>query len=150
MYSFFLEGVTLLAYDVSWACLSQNVPVGDRSSFDDVCNMGRNLYNLLIAQHLHNSQAAKRYPSLTAPGKPSDGDEAGQAKPATAMPMMGRYSHGTSHMFLGSANGTEFVRSFKLPAPIKLADRLKKKLTSESIPEWEVLQNGDWEIEEGS
>ena len=138
MHSFFLEGVTLLAYDVSWACLSQNVPVGDRSSFEDVCNMGKNLYNLLIGQQLHNSQAAKRYPSLAAPGKP-DGDEA--EKPTAATPMMGRYSHGTSHTFLGSASGTEFVRSFKLPAPIKLADRLKKKLGTE-------LSMGDWEVVE--
>lgn len=149
-YSFFLEGVTLLAHDVAWACLSQNVHIGDRSSFDDVCNMGRNLYNLLIGQQLHNTQGAKLYPSLSTPGSLSDGDEADQTKPAPATPMMGRYSHGTSHTFLGSAAGTEFVRSFKLPAPIKLADRLKKKLTSElSVPEWEVVENGDWEVEEG-
>lgn len=147
MYSFFLEGVTLLAYDVAWACLSQNVPIGDRSSFEDVCNMGRNLYNLLIGQQLHSSQAAKLYPSLSAaPGTPSDGGDLDQAKPATTTPMMGRYSHGTSHTFLGGATGTEFVRSFRLPAPIKLADRLKRKLASEpGVPEWEVVENGDWE-----
>lgn len=148
-YSFFLEGVTLLAHDVAWACLSQNVPIGDRSCFDDVCNMGRNLYNLLIGQQLHSNQAAKLYPSLSFPGIQSDGDEIDQTKPAAATPMMGRYSHGTSHNFLGSAAGTQFVRSFKLPAPIKLADRLKKKLASElGIPEWEVVENGDWEVEE--
>ncbi|SPO07686.1 uncharacterized protein DNG_10381 [Cephalotrichum gorgonifer] len=148
-YSFFLEGVTLLAYDVAWACLSQNVPIGDRSSFEDVCNMGRNLYNLLIGQQLHSNQTAKIYPSVSAPESPSDGDDLDHAKPTTAALMMGRYSHGTAHKFLGSAAGTEFVRSFKLPAPIKLADRLKRKLTSElSVPEWEVVENGDWEVEE--
>lgn len=151
MYSLFLEGVTLLAYDVAWACLSQNVPIGDRSSFEDVCNMGRNLYNLLIGQQLYSNQTARLYPSLSAAGRSSNSDESDKAKTAMSAPMVGRYSHGTSHTFLGGAAGTELVRSFKLPAPIKLADRLKKKLTSElSIPEWEVVETGDWEIEEGT
>jgi hypothetical protein len=144
-HSFFLEGVTLLAYDIAWACLTQNVPIGDRGSFEDLCNMGRNLYNLLIGQQLHNTQTPKLYPPLSAPSSTSDGDDPDQTK-AGLPPMMGRFSHGTTHTFLGSASGTEFIRSFRLPTPIKLADKLKKKLMSElTVPEWEVVENGDWE-----
>ncbi|PKS09850.1 hypothetical protein jhhlp_004473 [Lomentospora prolificans] len=148
-HSFFLEGVTLLAYNVAWACLTQNVPIGDRGSFDDVCNMGRNLYNLLIGQQLHSIPTAKVFPYISSPTA-SDVDELDRAKQATAPPMMGRFSHGTTHSFLAGATGTEFVRSFKLPSPIKLADKLKKKLLSElNVPEWEVVEDGDWEIDGG-
>jgi hypothetical protein len=133
-HSFFLEGVTLLAYDVAWLCLSQNVPVGDRLAFDDVCNMGRNLYNLLIGSQLRNNNAV---------GEVEGGGELGEAKVAN---LMGRHSHGTTHDFLGGAAGTDFVRSFKLPSPMKLVDKLKKKLGSDAaIPEWEVVENGDWD-----
>ncbi|KEZ42224.1 Uncharacterized protein SAPIO_CDS6076 [Scedosporium apiospermum] len=145
-HSFFLEGVTLLAYDIAWACMTQNVPIGDRGSFEDLCNMGRNLYNLLIGQQLHNTQTPKLYPPLSAPSGTSDGDDPDQTKTGLPPPVMGRFSHGTTHTFLGSASGTEFIRSFKLPTPIKLADKLKKKLMSElTVPEWEVVENGDWE-----
>lgn len=62
---------------------------------------------------------------------------------------MGRYSHGTTHTFLGGAEGSDFVRSFKLPSPLKLADKLKKKLLSEvAVPEWEVLEDDAWALDD--
>lgn len=144
MYSLFLEGVTLLAYDVAWACSTQGVSVGDKNSFEDVCHIGRNLYNLLIAQQHHTGQAGKMIP----PAIPSSDNKIENAEPdgiAQATSLMGRHSHGTAHSFLGGAEGSEFVRSFKLPSPVKLADKLKKKLISEvAIPEWEVLEEEAW------
>ncbi|GJC88369.1 autophagy-related protein 14 [Colletotrichum liriopes] len=123
-HSLLLEGVTLLAYDIAWACSTQGVFVGDRNSFEDVCHMGRNLYNLLIGQQLHTLGKAPSW--------------------------IGQYSHGTAYAFLGSAEGSEFVRSFKLPSPLKLADKLKKKLVSEAaVPEWEVLEDDAWAIDDG-
>lgn len=148
-YTFFLEGVTLLAYDVSWACLTQNIPIGDRASFDDVCNMGRNLYNLLIGQKLHN-QTTQLYHHRSSQDI-SEVDDTGQEAPSTTTPTMGRFSHGTTHAFLAGAEGTDFIRSFKLPSPIKLADKLKKKLLSElSVPEWEVVETEDWVVDGGT
>jgi hypothetical protein len=63
-------------------------------------------------------------------------------------PTIGRWSHGTLHSFLGGAEGTEFVRNFKILTPLKLADRLKKRLSSEApMLEWEKIE-GD-ELEDG-
>ncbi|RMJ12946.1 hypothetical protein CDV36_007408 [Fusarium kuroshium] len=122
-YSYFIEGVTLLAYNIAWACSTQGVPVGEKGSFEDICNMGRNLYNLLINQQ-----------STGTDGKPTH---------------LGQFSHGTAYNFLSAAEGTELAKNFKLPNPIKLADKLKKKLLSEApTPDWEVLDDDAWKVEE--
>lgn len=58
-YSLFIEGVVLLAYNIAWACCTQGVPIGDKTSYEDVCNMGRNLYSLLIGNQLTNNPATR-------------------------------------------------------------------------------------------
>jgi hypothetical protein len=141
-YSLFIEGVVLLAYNIAWVCCSQGVSFGDRNSYDDVCNMGANLYKLLIGESLHRKTAdpgfGTNFPSTV--GTPTDPDQdIGKAKT-----QMGRWSHGTTHTFLGGSEGSEFVRSFKLPSPTKLGDRLKKKLTSDApMLEWETIESDD-------
>lgn len=145
-YSLFIEGVVLLAYNIAWACCTQGVPIGDKTSYEDVCNMGRNLYNLLIGSQLTNHPSARLAQAS---------DDADAAKPLTdqlggpSKPMMGRYSHGTTHTFLGSAEGNEFLRTFKLPNPVKLADRLKKKMLSDADGlDWEMLEDDAWAADE--
>ncbi|KAJ4394079.1 hypothetical protein N0V93_003296 [Gnomoniopsis smithogilvyi] len=145
-YSLFIEGVVLLAYDIAWACCTQGVPIGDKTSYEEVCNMGRNLYNLLIGNQLTNhpnTRLAQVSDSPDIARSPTD-QLAGPSKP-----MMGRYSHGTQHTFLGSAEGNEFLRTFKLPNPVKLADRLKKKMLSDADGlDWEMLEGDAWAADE--
>ena len=142
-YSFFLEGVALLAYDIAWACSAQGVPFGDRESYDDVANMGQNLWRLLIGDQIHRRSVEPAFPSsLTPPaGNPRDGDNGDVTKPKS---MIGRWSHGTVHTSLIGAEGTEFVRSFKIVPPVKLADRLKKRLsTNVPMVEWEKIEGDE-------
>ncbi|KAK4648602.1 uncharacterized protein QC761_111680 [Podospora bellae-mahoneyi] len=144
-YSAFLEGVGLLAHDVAWLCASQGVSFGDRESYDDVCNIGHNLWRLLIGDQLHRRSVEPTFPSsLTPPaGSPRDGDNGDVTKPKS---MIGRWSHGTAHTSLTSAEGVEFVRNFKIYAPLKLADRLKKRLASEApMLEWENIEGDEFE-----
>jgi hypothetical protein len=62
---------------------------------------------------------------------------------------MGKYSHGAAHTNLNSADGTDFIRTWKLPSPMKLADKLKSKLMSEvANAEWEVLDEDAWAVED--
>ncbi|CAN8101363.1 unnamed protein product [Discula destructiva] len=145
-YSLFIEGVVLLAYNIAWVCCTQGVPIGDKTSYEDVCNMGRNLYNLLIGNQLTNNPTTRLAQAS---------DEAGVSASPTdhlgspSKPMMGRFSHGTLHTFLGSAEGNEFIRSFKLPNPVKLADRLKKKMLSDADGlDWEMLEDDAWAPDE--
>lgn len=146
MYSLFIEGVVLLAYNIAWACCTQGVPIGDKASYEDICNMGRNLYNLLIGSQLASNPAARLAEDpdqVDLPDSPAD-QLGGNSKP-----LVGRYSHGAAHTFLGSAEGTEFMRSFKLPNPVKLADRLKKKMLSDADGlDWEMLNDDAWAVDE--
>ncbi|RDA91971.1 hypothetical protein CP533_1357 [Ophiocordyceps camponoti-saundersi (nom. inval.)] len=137
-YAFFLEGVTLLAYDIAWLCCSQGVSIGDKGSFEDMCHMGRNLYNFVFeAQRQGYSHLTKAV------------DARDPASDEKQTDWIGRYSHGTMYNFLGSAHGTEFTRSFKLPSPIKLADKLKRKLLSDApAADWEVLDDDAWKVVE--
>ncbi|KND91231.1 hypothetical protein TOPH_03980 [Tolypocladium ophioglossoides CBS 100239] len=143
-YSFFLEGATLLAYDVAWLCSCQGVSIGDKGSFEDMCHMGRNLYTFLLAAQLQG------YESLsvkTIAGKRGNVEDEGADSQAN---WIGRYSHGTMYYFLGGVEGTDFARTFKLPSPMKLADRLKKKLLSDApAADWEVLDDEAWKVDEG-
>lgn len=144
-YGLFLEGVTLLAYDVAWLCKSQGLPVGEESSFDDICNIGKNLYSLLIGTR-PRPPPSSRLPStqIMSPKTENETDDRRLATPS----LVGKYSHGTAHSFLGSAEGTDFIRSWKLPSPMKLADKLKGKLMSEvANAEWEVLDEGAWAVD---
>jgi hypothetical protein len=76
--------------------------------------------------------------------------EGGDERRLATTSLVGKYSHGTAHSFFGSAEGTEFIRSWKLPSPMKLADRLKGKLMSEvANAEWEVLDEGAWAVDDG-
>jgi hypothetical protein len=67
-------------------------------------------------------------------------------------PMLGHYSHGTSHSFLGASEGVEFMKTWKLPTPAKIADKLKSALLGEMAnAEWELLEEKEWDdhAEEG-
>ncbi|KAM3445104.1 hypothetical protein NHJ13734_000802 [Beauveria thailandica] len=141
-FSFFLEGVTLLAYNIAWLCCSQGVSIGDKGSFDDVCNMGKNLYSLFASSCFQGPQLAS-----TA----KDENRAGTTKEEAAPSWIGRYSHGTTFYALGGADGTELVRTFRLPGPMKLADKLKKKILGEtSAPDWELLDDDAWKIDDAA
>lgn len=141
-YSLFLEGATLLAYDVAWLCCSQGVSVGDRSSFEDICNMGRNLYSLLMNNQF--TGGANNF-SIGAPGTNAN---IGGQNADEGQSWIGRYAHGTTYYCLASDEGTELIKSFKLPNPLKLADKLKKKLLGDApAPDWEVLGDDEWKDE---
>lgn len=145
-YALFIEGITLLAYNIAWACKSQGIPVGEEGRFDDICDIGRNLYNLLIGTKSRTQPPSRASSAQSTPSKNSkEGSE--EEKKSNTEPLMGRYSHGTASHFLGGAEGAEFIRSWKLLSPLKVADKLKSILQNEvANKEWEVLDEGEWEV----
>lgn len=63
-----------------------------------------------------------------------------------SFPMLGHYSHGTVHSFLAASGGTDFIRSWNLPTPTKIADKLKANLLGEMAgAEWELLEEKEWD-----
>lgn len=160
-HSLFLEGTTLLAYNIAWVCKSQGIPIetAGTATFEDICALGRNLFNLLIGNSPRPSPRVTPNPSI--PGTPTKSRATGRdpADPSESGPengsgrktakdfnaSMGHFSHGTSHTFLGSPEGNDFMRSFKLPSPKNTTDKLKAHLLNEmSSAEWEVLNPDAW------
>jgi hypothetical protein len=134
-YRFFIEAVTLLAWDVAWLCQSQGA--GPFKQWEDICPMGRNLYQLLIS---------RSGSSTTANATTShNGHSNGSAREN----QLGRFSHGNANGFLGAASssngGQDPFKGWRLTTPTRAIDKLKSHLLLEMQgAEWEVLDEGDY------
>lgn len=140
-FTFFIEGVSLLAWDIAWICRSQGMYAGTES-WEDVCNMGRNLWNLLnvppqsptLLRVLSGRDVRQQRTSAM------NNNTTESSKP----PKLGHFSHDSAHSY--SDRMTDFVRNWKLPKHTMLADPLKRALTSEmSNAEWEMLEQDEWD-----
>lgn len=124
--------------------------MGDNSnSFEDFIYMGRNLYNLLVGSSLQRNQPGQPLVDPKGPNAARAGLAAGGVGDddpiIKAPPKMGQWSHGSAHAYLNSTEGQELTRSFKLPNPIKLADKLKARLAQDApTPEWEMIEDDDF------
>ncbi|KAI5283564.1 hypothetical protein KEM54_002029 [Ascosphaera aggregata] len=138
----FLEGVSLLAWDVAWLARTQGVRQGTES-WEDICDIGHNLYRLFIAppaQAPSSSASPKSSRNLADP--PSS-----RLQPRTTNnhSALGRYSHGSAQFFLCSAEGTEFMGNWKYNGPGRFVEKVKGALISEiHSAEWELLDGQDW------
>jgi hypothetical protein len=138
-YSSFIEGVTLLAYNVAWLCRTQ----GMKDSFkqwEDICPMGRSLHRLLISQETYFHQR---------PQNPLDKDVT--ARSSTKMPLrqtpvgFGQLSHATSHSYMNIAENAQYLSGWSI-SPTKIVDELKAFLLAElQAQEWDVLNQKEWE-----
>ena len=145
-FNFFLEGVSLLAWDVAWVCRSQGSGAGS-DAWEDVCNMGRNLWNLLISPP--QSPALMRVLSTRdVQGRQKSGKESpipALAK-AKSVPKLGQFSHASAHSFLGASDGQEFLRGWKLSKFNMISDPLRAALIGEmNNAEWELLEEPEWD-----
>lgn len=138
-YSSFIEGVSLLAYNIAWLCRTQ----GMKDSFkewEDVGPMGRNLYRLLILQETYIPRR---------PENPLDKDMTStksSASPLRRGPVgFGQLSHATSHSYMNMAENTTYLGGWSL-TPTKILDELKAYLLAEQqAQEWDVLNQKEWE-----
>jgi hypothetical protein len=130
-YNSFIEGVSLLAYNVAWLCRTQ----GMKDSFkqwEDICPMGRSLHRLLISQETYFHQR---------PQNPLDKDVT--ARSSTKMPLrqtpvgFGQLSHATSHSYMNIAENAQYLSGWSI-SPTKIVDELKAQ-------EWDVLNQKEWE-----
>lgn len=146
-YALFLEGATLLAWNVSWLGRTQGLNLGS-DSWEEICDIGKNLWQLLVAPPAQASTLTRAFAGRDIQTK----IKAAKDTPKTTIqrtksfPMLGHYSHGTAHSFLGASEGTEFMRAWKLPTSTKVADKLKSTLLGEmASAEWELLDKAEWD-----
>jgi len=129
-YSLFVEGVVLLAWDVAWLCRSQGlVTIG---TWEAVCDIGRNLYRLFLANSAEEAGPSTKSPKYSPDSGP-------------AIPKFGELSHSTSSRNLAGPSGMELVRAWPLPSLPHVIDKVKSHLLTEmSGAEWELLEEKEW------
>ena len=152
-YAAFIEGITFLSWDIAWLCKTQGANVGN-SSWEDICAMGKNLWQLLLAPFVrpaidrkasHQSTPQKSAVSQT-PARHIRGST-GDVPHETPPP--GYFSHGTAYGFLAAAGGSQYMSSWRLQSPVKVIERVKTMLLAERTgAEWEILEGNEWEDEE--
>lgn len=143
-FKFFIEAISLLAWNVSWLSHSQGFTTGTETWIES-CNIGYNLWQLVFAPQqsaallraVSTRDARQRQPPRTS------------TPPADATPArLGAYSHSSAHSFLGSSTRAIHTRALRLTKYTMIADPLRKQLENEiKNAEWEVL--GDDEILDG-
>ncbi|KAJ5375324.1 hypothetical protein N7517_007330 [Penicillium concentricum] len=146
-YAFFLEGATLLAWNVAWLCRTQGINLSS-DSWEDVCDIGKSLWQLLVAPPAHPSTLMRAFAGRDTQTQMKSAKDSPKTtiQRTTSFPMLGHYSHGTAHSFLGASEGVEFMRIWKLPTPTKIVDKLKSNLQGEmASAEWELLEEKEWD-----
>ncbi|KAK5133274.1 hypothetical protein LTR08_008008 [Meristemomyces frigidus] len=142
MFSLFIEGVMLLAWDVAWLCKIQGIDT--INSFDDVCAIGKNLHQLLVATEQPRPQPYRTISSATARTNRSNRV---MATPAVGL---GAYSHGSAYHSIAGFEGLERLNGWRLAtaSPTRLLDKLKSYLLNEiSGAEWDFLSDKEWDEE---
>lgn len=140
IYASFIEGITLLAWDIAWMCKTQGLDVG-KGSWEEVCATGKNLWQLLLGPPL----PLRRHPSakdLLNPAIARNGENVQPSIPSA----LGNFSHNTAHSFLSASEGVDYMNGWRLQSPIKVIDRVKAMLLSERDgAEWQILEENEWE-----
>ncbi|KKY26187.1 hypothetical protein UCDDS831_g01697 [Diplodia seriata] len=143
-YALFVEGVTFLAWDIAWLCRSQG-QVNAFTEWEEICPMGKNMFKLLVDDAQATLSALEQEAARKAEAK------SGAPARSAGVPdvVMGYFSHGMSKGFLGSAEGTNYMKGWRFQTAMKAVDRVKGHLQAEMQgAEWEVLDEKEWEMDE--
>lgn len=148
-FSFFLEGIALLAYNVAWFSRSQGFLQGT-DSWEDICDMGRLLHEMLVApppqspaimrvmsQRDVRDRRSRHHSSSTGPDSGSSSNAGGR---------LGAGSHSSMHDFYTRSELSKATRNWRFNNYKMIADPLKKQLLNEmNNAEWEVLNQKEWD-----
>lgn len=132
-YDLYVEGITLLAWNVAWLCKTQGID--NINSYEDACNIGRNLYQLL------QSRRGQQRPSLDR----RDTATSGKNTPTQDL-RLGLFSHASATHNLASAAGLDLLKDWKMVSSARFADKLRANLLAEiSGAEWDFLEEKEWD-----
>jgi hypothetical protein len=149
-FSYFIEGVSLLAWDVAWLSRTQGFVTGTET-WENICDMGRLLHQMIltppqssaIARALTQRDVQNRHRRSQSQSSPAN-DERENVFPAR----LGSYSHNSAHTFLGSAAaaGDNPSRNWRLNRYAMISDPLRKHLLTEmNNAEWELLNEEEFD-----
>jgi hypothetical protein len=138
-FGLFVEGAMLLAWDLAWLCRSQGITT--INSFDDVCDIGRNIWLLSIAQQSSASDRDRREKAASEGGSRT-------RKTITKTVRFGFFSHGNLRRCIAGHEGAALMQEWRLSQPHRLIDKLRNHLLIEITgAEWDVVDDNDFEDE---
>lgn len=150
-FSLFIEGITLLTWDVAWLCRMQGLPVA-ATDWQDFCAIGQNLWLLLAAPPTKPSRAILG----TAKKTFEDFNTIEENPPRDKMRPLhafGTFSHGSAYKFLRGSTVPQTleidmsIRNWHFSSPAKIRDNLKAALVADmSGLEWEMLDEKEFAL----
>lgn len=145
-FSFFLEGISLLAWNIAWLSRSQGFLVGTER-WGDVCDFGRNLHQMILGP----PQSAATFRPLTQRDVQtrhhcrSQSTSSPTTETTTITGRLGSQSHTSAHTHFGRASNNQ-VPAWRLNKYTTIVDPLKKHLLTEmNNAEWELLDEQEWD-----
>lgn len=143
-FKFFIEAISLLAWNVAWLSHSQGFTTGT-DTWAESCNIGHNLWHLIFAPQ--QSPAQLRTAS-TRDGRQRQTPRTSTPPADASAARLGAYSHSSAHSFLGWSTRAAHARALQISKYTMIADPLRKQLENEiKNAEWEFL--GEDEILDG-
>ncbi|KAH0173706.1 hypothetical protein KCU67_g1150, partial [Aureobasidium melanogenum] len=130
-YNLFIEGISLLAWNIAWLCTSQGLNLS--SAYQAVCPMGLNLFTL-FREHTNRSSTPQTTNAeyLTRTNQP-----------------FGQFSHASPRQVPASIEGLDAMRNWRAASFARFLDKIKQILLQDmSGAEWEVISGDDFEQEE--
>jgi hypothetical protein len=130
-YNLYIEGISLLAWNVAWLCTSQGLNLS--SAYQAVCPMGLNLYTLF-----------REHTSRSTTSQPTNADH-----PARTNQLFGQFSHASARQTPPSTEGLDVMRNWRAASFTRFLDKIKQILFQDmSGAEWEMISGNDFEQEE--
>ncbi|KIW47677.1 uncharacterized protein PV06_00347 [Exophiala oligosperma] len=147
-FNFFIEGISLLAWDIAWLCRTQGFVQGTEL-WEDISDIGRNLHQMIIAQ----PESPATFRTLTQRDlqirqRRSQSTSSPSSESRMSVGRLGSGSHTSAHTFLGSAAAARDnpARNWRLNKYTMIKDPLKKHLLGEmNTAEWELLDEQEWD-----
>ncbi|RMZ90651.1 hypothetical protein DV736_g2101, partial [Chaetothyriales sp. CBS 134916] len=135
-FSFFVEGISLLAWDVAWLLQSQGLITGAQS-WSDTCQIGRNLH-FFIQSSQNFAPTLWKYSSKSQRTREDRSHEQSPQPPSAAS--LGVRSHSFVHNFLPNSKPASTIPTYTL-----ISDSLRRTLITErKDSEWEVLAQDEF------
>lgn len=147
IFNLFVEGIALLAWDVAWLCRSQGFTVGT-NSWEDICNIGKNLHQLLIA-HPQVSNLVRIQSDRVLPKRSALSRKASPTLDETRKETVGKLgqhsdksaaSQATRSSQIEVTHNWEFYNWQAVALPLR-----KTLLTEIASADWELLKDQEWD-----
>ena len=145
-FALFLDGLALLAWDLAWLCRTQGMTTGTET-WEDVCNIGRNLWQLLLAPPqpvaLRRNASSQEVPERKGDPRLTNGSSEVSTEPLL---QLGSQSHSTTYTFLGLRNAMRPVQKWTFDTHKVIGDSLRRLILEQvNNADWEMLDKEEWD-----